>query len=53
MENPVMDNAQATKAQMLYDVLREHHGAPVFRGAVECADIRRNTDGEGRSLGHN
>ena len=21
-------------------------------GAVECADIRRNTDGEGRSLGH-
>ena len=32
MENPVMDNAQATKAQMLYDVLREHYGAPVFRG---------------------
>jgi len=21
--------------------------------AVKCADIRRNTDGEGRSLGHN
>ena len=34
------------------DMLEKNYSTGIPGVAVECADIRRNTNGEGRSLGH-